>query len=226
MNRILISITLFLAIFTFIKVTLIDKIDIPRRVSEDVVGFRAEIGDGLIYGTGFHITHKGKTFIITNRHVCQAGLQVSLNNNVLNANGKSVKIIHIWREHDLCALESWKITGLRLADSAAEPLDKLYVIGHPNGINLVIEDGRFIEKSSACFSDTLCMSSSKISNNIMPGNSGSPVINEAGDVVGVVFAGTIHPFLGIKLDPNGNHMVPYISLKKFLNFISKISDDE
>lgn len=83
-------------------------------------------------GTGFHfVAPDGKTYILTNRHVCEAG-----ENDILDAeyHGKfyPVKIIKMSEKTDVCLMEAIKgVKGVRFASSDAKFGEDIFVVGHP-----------------------------------------------------------------------------------------------
>jgi serine protease Do len=182
-------------------------------------------------GTGFQIEYGGKQFILTNRHVCDLG------NRFLHAQtykGQAiVEVIKKSKKYDLCIVS--EIEGLpSLSLSEGRSIQqKVYTIGHPLGLGKTIVDGRIIERINVtvqvdcnldlenkrmekvnsffgpleiCVADYLSL---RLSNVTFPGNSGSPVLNIIGNVVGVIFAGTN----GIE---NLGYMVPLYQVKDFL----------
>lgn len=166
------------------------------------------------YGSGFNIKYKGKYYIITNQHVCAVSARLNHPEYAV-VNGELQKIISISNNHDLCALESDMEDGFELASKELNELDKLYLIGHPRGLDLVIREGRLISKNlDICvggYSDgTRCRDSNQISALAYGGNSGSPILNEDGKVVGVLYAGS-----GVY--PNEPFTVPFYYLEQFLN---------
>ncbi len=206
------SIASLLLIAVAVAVTLLPERDIGREVAENVVAFTINSRGNAVYATGFHIKYEGKMFIMTNKHVCKAGIRLNNNKTHIQVNNRIAKIIKIWESHDLCALESWKDDGLRLADEAPSALDKIILVGHPRGLPTIIRKGRIVGAQDVCFRDSGCHNSTMISATAYPGNSGSPVTDEDGDVVGVLFAGSPRY-------PHETMIVPYRRLKAFLEYL-------
>lgn len=183
-------------------------------------------------GTGFHIQDKnGKIFILTNKHVCAIA---DKNGNVLvEKNGEEVprKVIERYEHHDLCLVEALPGHDDYIDIASSETLgEDLILIGHPGGRDLTLSHGEYIgkaiimlgdsiEKESDCDGEVvftwgglICIKpvvTSALSSPSYGGNSGSPVVNKFGNVIGVLFAG--QP--GV---PNNAHMVPLKYIRDFL----------
>jgi len=144
-------------------------------------------GKGLrIIGSGFFITRDG--YLLTNFHVVQdaARVEVKYKMRVLKA-----EVVEVDEENDLALL---KVAG---ADFAALPIshrpsadlgDEVFTIGFPNidmqGIEPKYTDGK-ISSLSGMRDDP---SEYQISVPVQPGNSGGPLCNTNGEVVGVIVA--------------------------------------
>ena len=145
-------------------------------------------------GTGFHITSKGKTYILTNSHVCGKKKYVVIKNKYMNYYIK--KVLAISKKHDLCLIEPVLKRGIVLG-SYPSIGDNVYTIGFPGLNGLRLEEGHLTgwDNINICTQSSffLCMKfetyySTWLSIVVIPGSSGSPVLNSSGDLIAVIFA--------------------------------------
>src|SRR5215470_3385908 len=132
-------------------------------------------------GTGFYV--KEFDLIVTNEHVVGDNPEVTIAGKLFPK-----KLSRVWytdRKHDLAFLETPKeiiLPEVKLGSyESMKDGDQVVAIGHPYGLNYTatqgviskvdrIRDGlKFIQIDAA----------------INPGNSGGPLVNEAGEVIGV-----------------------------------------
>ena len=159
--------------------------------AKHVRGFEIIENDNRRYGTGFNVKYKSKFYVITNRHVCDASKRLKYGDYAI-VNGVRLKIIKRDMQYDLCALESDRDSGLEVAESDSNALDPVTLIGHPRGAAITIRKGHLVEedeKICARYPESKCELSDSISAKAYPGNSGSPVLNDNGKVIGVLYAG-------------------------------------
>lgn len=176
---------------------------------DSVVMLRHPNGSG---GTGFAVkAPSGDEYILTNRHVCGDQKELLVTSAAL-PRPIVKKVIEVSKEHDLCLVEVPK--GLKAQNIAPISLigSKIYVVGYPRLLPITPRDGFIIDRSSLLLPaeydengeclppfvemqgwlGKVCLEpydSIIITAEIHPGNSGSPLINRNGDVVGIVFAG-------------------------------------
>lgn len=193
---------------------------IDLNTASNVVAFKT-LKTGQVYGTGFHLSYKGKVYIVTNRHVCEATPEVEVNVNqsrrTVRVNDKITTILHISKTHDICIVKSSKRSGLSLSPTAPSALDPITLIGHPRGLPLIIRKGHIVGPALICINYSygpICLLSTQISTLAYPGNSGSPVTNKYGQVIGILFAGNSSYY-------NEPFMVPYAVLKSELESLIK-----
>lgn len=190
---------------------------LEERLARDVVSFNYVQAKQFTYGSGFRLRYNGKVYIITNKHVCDVSKRIGSPNHAFVENDDRfvvAKILKISKKHDLCAVEAAsQAGGLSLAEREASILEKIILIGHPRGLPKVIRKGRVIQHElEICIyypEGNRCLESTQISATAYPGNSGSPVFNESGEVVGVLFAGS-------PAYPGEPYIVPYKYLLEFM----------
>ena len=141
-------------------------------------------------GSGFVVDPSG--LIVTNNHVVTGGafwkVSVGSDKTLLTA-----QVVGVSECSDLAVLKvSGKYPALVMASANPTVGETIYVAGHPNGDPYTLTNG--IVAKPAAPSDTSWASVEneiQITAQTYPGNSGSPVIDAAGRVVGVQYAGGI-----------------------------------
>jgi len=157
-----------------------DEAPRPNKIA-DRKGEEA-ILEGASSGSGFFVGTKG--YFVTNHHVIDGGKRVKIHHaeELLDA-----KIITSSKIADLALLKVNKeISGLPLSDVEANVGSNIYTIGFPNpriqGLSPKVTKG-VISSSRGLQQDNTVY---QIDASIQPGNSGGPICDEAGLVVGVV----------------------------------------
>lgn len=186
-------------------------------------------------GSGSHVKlANGKVVILTNKHICDMTGPL-----MVKAEGTEVRVarnvIKISKDHDLCVIEGLEgHDGIKIG-SDPEIGDELYTLGHPRGEALNVSKGEYfdnkvIELGEEPRADGTCSEGKlvtqdtffgpvefcvakkntiELSTPTYPGNSGSPVVNKYGRLVGVIFAG--NPSI-----ENMGFAVPLSYVKEFL----------
>ena len=184
---------------------------VVRYIAKHVVSYNVIKKNNERFATGFHVTHKGKTYILTNRHVCDANRRL-YGHDFIQFEDYVGKVISISPRHDLCLVTSNRKSGLRLSDTAPIALDKVILIGHPRGLGKTIRTGHYVDTTNiyASWMNGGIYSAYNMSFIAYGGNSGSPVCNIFGEVIGVMFAGSsVYHTEGL--------VVPLEYIREFLN---------
>jgi S1-C subfamily serine protease len=163
-------------------------------------------------GSGFYVQGLTGKLIITNAHVCDGAEVVriipSKSGEPFNAVVKSITY-----DDDLCAIsapDGDKHPALELAKHEEARGNAVYAVGHPVGAPLTVTMGILVSEQqieigypeSFCgpsrgemvpgfLGEMMCvrhMPALQTTARIMPGNSGGPLVNAHGEVVGVDFA--------------------------------------
>lgn len=181
----------------------------------------------------------GKNYIMTNKHVCgvkENGLvRIGLNDNKLFLHKK---VIYEDTVHDLCLIEGVEGLAPLSIGSDQEPGEYMYVVGHPGLRKLTTSVGEYIGREKvellddvktrneckgevielspiqqffygiefACLRSYPALATSAV---IYGGNSGSPVVNRWGNLIGVAFAGSTQ-------QERDNYIVPLYYVKRIL----------
>lgn len=135
-------------------------------------------------GTGFFISDNG--YIITNAHVVEGATDIAVKDN---AGGKFVaQVISIDEHNDLALLKIDKNSfPLSLGSSLdVDKGDKVYTLGFPDP-SIQGFEAKYTEGVISSFSGVVGMPNTyQITTPIQGGNSGGPLLNEKGVVVGVI----------------------------------------
>jgi len=187
------------------------NIDI-KDLSNFTQPLKNSIGDN--YCSSSTVDYKGQIFTVTNNHCCNHGLGM-FGEGEVRVGDFIEKVIHQSILHDVCILTSKYIASpIKLADKGVEVLDKVLVMGYPRGGFLTPRWGHVIHLNrEVCISDGIdeaCAPSNFLSTITYGGNSGSPIFNDKGELVNIIYAGNtfIHTY-GIS--------VPYVFIKDALN---------
>lgn len=182
----------------------------------------------------------GEEFIVTNKHVCEAAVNGWMRIKQDDSKEAVFKrVIYKDNKHDLCLLQGDRRLSPLTLGSAPEKGSFNYIIGHPGLRQLTVSQGEFIgnktiempekvAKREQCRGrvyelndmekmmygiEFVCILSYKTYSTTAvayPGNSGSPVVNKFGNVIGVLFAGSTQ-------EERDNFIVPLNELVRVLN---------
>lgn len=182
-----------------------DPFSIPRKQSSTI-------------GTGFVVSDKG--IIVTNRHVVEDPDTIY---NIVTKDGKKFEIKKIYRDPILdfavVQIEGDQLPALELGDSSKLKVGQLAIVignalgrftnsvttGVVSGLGRKVVAGDPFSGSAESLDDLIQTDAA-----INPGNSGGPVLNSAGQVVGVAVATT-------EGAENIGFAIPINSVKKFVD---------
>jgi S1-C subfamily serine protease len=174
---------------------LAEDVDVPEIVNQSVastvrIDGIAESCSAAMVGTGFIISPER---VITNAHVV-AGVKdpvVTLSNTKIQLGGK---VIAIDRKKDVAVIYVPGLNGNKLTFiGPATPNEIGFVVGYPNGGNLRTSAVSVSSEFESLGTDIDGNGETKrdvivFGGDVRPGNSGGPLLNEQGQVLGVVFA--------------------------------------
>lgn len=186
----------FAIIFNIYSIPAIEFLKVSAKLSnqENIQTYKqavVTINTNSGKGTGFAISEDG--FILTNEHVIDDALTITVvfpDDSLYEA-----QVVEAYEEYDVALL---KIDGrdlphLTLAENSTYTKNEhVYFIGNPLAFSGIANEGKLLGYTNATDikTDIVMMNAP-----VYRGNSGSPVINEAGQVIGVVFAtGSREPY--------------------------------
>jgi S1-C subfamily serine protease len=169
--------------------------DLYNNVKDSVVLILGTTSDGTVQGSGFVYSFSGRLVVITNYHVVQGttGLSVTFS----NGHGYSATVLGQDPYADLAVVSvnapSSEFKPLQITSSSTLSVgDQVIAIGNPYGLvgslttGIISAVGRTITEDTA--SQFAIANIIQTSTPINPGNSGGPMLNSAGDVIGVTTA--------------------------------------
>lgn len=179
----------FAMIFEIFSIPAIEFLKVSAKLSsqEDIQTYKQAVveiktNDGK--GTGFAVTEDG--YIVTNNHVIEDALTITI---IFPDNSPyKGEVVETYPDIDLAILkvEGEQLPYLTLANSYS-PTQKeaIYFIGNPLYFTGIANEGKVIDyKQLSDWNEEVLMLDAPV----YRGNSGSPVINLDGQVIGVIFA--------------------------------------
>ncbi len=194
-----------------------DMVDVIKKVENSVVGISVVTSNGTGSGSGFIYSVEGNTvYVVTNHHVIENAKDIGV--AFPNEEAVSAELVGSDKYGDIALLKmtvDFDVSALKIGDSSL--LDKgetILVIGSPLGLEYAgsVADGIISAVNRTVSVDlnedgTADWDMNVIQTNaaINPGNSGGPMINMAGEVVGIAsmkFSDTAVEGMGFALPIN------------------------
>lgn len=154
---------------------------------------------GTMQGKGVIVNHENKDYIITAAHVVslerRLGEEPSESFNVdyrTRLNGEKLDEIIIDAERDIAIFKfpdnlERPEYQVRLGDSEnLLPFEKIYILGNPGLSGFNVREGIISNYERTRTVGNVETEGINISANVYPGDSGTPVINENGEILGIV----------------------------------------
>jgi putative serine protease PepD len=170
--------------------TSLSATQIYQRDSTGVVAIKVITPEGEDEGTGIVLNNKG--LILTNDHVVKGATSITVDASGSSKTTRGAKLVGEEANQDLALISvdpsGLGLTPLTLASSSSVQVgDAVYAIGNPYGLEETLTRGIV----SALAREIEAPDGAKITGAIQtdaalnPGNSGGPLLDEEGDVIGV-----------------------------------------
>ena len=177
--------------------------DIYAAACQQVVGITTELtyqnffgqtSSQAVSGSGFIITEDG--YILTNYHVISYAAQGNYAITVMTYDGTSytAKIVGVDSSNDIAVLkiDATELTPVTFGDSDEMSVgDTVYAVGNPLGeLQFTMTTGHVsaLDRTITTDEGSVPMNMFQIDAAVNSGNSGGPVYNDAGQVIGIVTA--------------------------------------
>jgi putative serine protease PepD len=170
--------------------TTLTATQVYQQDSAGVVSIKAVTSEGGDSGTGIVLNEDG--LILTNDHVIKDATSLTVSPGASSSETRTAKVVGEEANDDLALIRvdpsGWNLKPLKIASSSSvEVGDAVYAIGNPYGLNETLTRGIV----SALGREISAPDGAKITGAIQtdaalnPGNSGGPLLNEQGEVIGV-----------------------------------------
>jgi putative serine protease PepD len=161
-----------------------------QRDASGVVSIKAVTADGEDTGTGIVLNDEG--LILTNNHVIAEGTSIAVSPGKSSSLSRAATVIGADANSDLALIKvdpsGLGLQPLKLVSSSPVQVgDSVYAIGNPYGLDetltkgIVSALGREIEAPDGAAIKGVIQTDAALN----PGNSGGPLLNSEGDVIGV-----------------------------------------
>ncbi|MGD6934120.1 MAG: S1C family serine protease [Candidatus Bathyarchaeia archaeon] len=169
--------------------------ELYQTVKDSVVLVQGTTSDGSVQGSGFVYNYQGRNVVITNNHVVQGTTDLSV--TFQDGNGYSATVLGADPYADLAVVSvnapASELKPLPIASSSTLRVgEQVIAIGNPYGLVGSLTTGVISALGRTIVEDTANRFSIaniiQTSTPINPGNSGGPMLNAAGEVIGVTTA--------------------------------------
>jgi len=169
--------------------------EIYENVKDSVILVQGVTNSGSVQGSGFVYAHQGRNVVITNYHVIQGTTSLSV--TFQNGNGYSATVLGSDPYADLAIVSVNapvdEFKPLKISDSSTLRVgEPVIAIGNPYGLVGSLTTGVISALGRTIVEDKVNRFSIanviQTSTPINPGNSGGPMLNAAGDVIGITTA--------------------------------------
>jgi S1-C subfamily serine protease len=165
-----------------------------QRAAEVTMRVRNRLCDGVATGSGFAV---GARRLVTNRHVVEGAEELQL--DAWDGRSISVAVHRVAYLHDLALIETLdplpRVAPLAVGDP--EPGARVTAVGFPRGGPLTQTRGRVVDRVPGVLGERGRVL--RISARVTHGNSGGPLLDAAGKVAGVVYAGETRTGYGLAI---------------------------
>lgn len=190
--------------------------EILRTARKRVFKVIVETAGGKGGGTAFLVQGQGGNLILTNKHICESYIKQPAHIYLEQGDKRYfTKVETQSNVTDLCLLalpeELSRAESYTLADQRPRENEPVFTIGHPFLHPLTEIYGEYknedkLDNDPMEKFDLQGIPAARLRFGVVPGCSGSPVVNREGKLVGVIFA----------YDDLGGLMIPLSSVKEFL----------
>jgi S1-C subfamily serine protease len=174
-----------------------------NAVKRATVFLRVTLADGTASGTGFFGDNESPNIVLTNAHVVgmlspasqpPRRIEVVINSGEKDERRMTARVVGVDRSSDLAVLDVGSNEGMPKPLTvkparALRELDKVYVFGFPLGERLGKEITVRPSSVSSMRKRSGVLDKIQVNGGMDPGNSGGPVVDENGHVVGVAVSG-------------------------------------
>jgi putative serine protease PepD len=163
---------------------------IYERDASGVVLIKATGADGADSGTGIVLNDEG--LILTNNHVISEGRSITISPGKSPSLTRTASVVGTDPNSDLALIKvdpaGLGLQPLKLVSSSSVQVgDPVYALGNPYGLDETLTKGivSALEREIAAPNGTAIKGAIQTDAPLNPGNSGGPLLNAAGEVIGV-----------------------------------------